>query len=250
MTAFAFRNHAIEPSDSWLPTHKVADDAVVGPHAKLVRAWGIAEEMMALVPPYLADDATDAELQAACSMLNAIAVGTTDAAEGLTSLEAQKAKLKLTRRDSKRKAAIRLGFFEALCTAGCALLSVAAFHGLRKLDWAGGDVFWTDVENAISATGFGAVGFAVAVLLRRLYFARTVPISEIAEFLEQEWKPWELAAVNFVLVIVGVASIFVGIKVIDNFDGFSLIATPWRTLLPGFLLGLAASRVLKGVFGS
>jgi hypothetical protein len=55
--------------------------------------------------------------------------------------------------------------------------------------------------------------------------------------------------VNFLLVVVGVTSIFLGVKVVENFNGFGLIASPWKTLLPGFLLGLAAPRVLRGILG-
>ncbi len=247
--AFVFYNHAIEPLDDWLPAFASTNGEFRGPPTKLVLAWGIAEEMMALVPPYAADTETDAKLQEACNTLNEIANGRTDLKEGLVSLEKNRADLKKIRHESVRRAAAWLGFLETICTAACAGISALAFYGLYSLDWAGGNVFWTDVENAIKATGYAVAGFSVAVLLRRLYFARVDPISDVAGFLEKGWAPWELAAVNFLLVILSIASIFFGVKVADSFNGFGLIASPWTALLPGVLLGLAAPRVLKGLLG-
>ena len=249
MTAFVFRNHAIETADIWLPTHPDANGVTVGPHAKLMRAWVVVEGMMALVPPYLADTETDAQLEIACATLNAIAQGSKDVDDGIASIEEQKLDIQKKIFKSKRIAAVRLGVMESLFTAGFAALTVAAYYGLRYLDWAGANVFWTDVENAISATGFGVFAFAIAVLLRRLYASREDKIEEISEFMNKGWKPWELALINFVLVIISVGSIFFGIKLVDNFQGFGLIATPGKALLPGFLLGIAAPRVLNGFMG-
>lgn len=249
MTAFVLRNHAIETAGIWLPTHADANGAIVGPPVQLVRAWVVVEEIMALVPQHLADEETDAQIQTACDTLNAIAEGMKDVHESIHLLEATKFALQRKFVSSKRTDAVRLGFLEATITGGLSVVIFVAFHVLRYLDWAGGNVIWTDVENAISATGFGLAAFAFAVLLRRTYASREDKIEEISEYLAKGWKPWELAAINFLLVVVAICSIFFGIKLIANFHGFGLIATPWKALLPGFLLGLAAPKILRGLLG-
>lgn len=244
MPVFRVSDHQVVPTD----------DAVFSKAtpAALVTIWDDVQRVQGLMPAEVVTPERYARLNRLAGALNKVADG--------GNVPAAKAEIEtveveiLESQRAVRKHMAKADWKEICWTLGAGIFCLAIYCLLRSngfIDVPDGDTAYRRnlLQNSLGATGYAMLGFAVGLVLRRLYQMKNLPFSSLLERFRQGRRPILGAVGNLALVLAVCLSVLIGVEIVDtgNF-GWPNIERPQSAIVPGLLIGLAGQKLLKLLF--
>jgi len=244
MPVFRISEHQVVP----------ADDAVFSEAtpAALVTIWDAVQRVQGLMPSEVVIAERHARLKRLAEALNLVADGG-DVVVAKTEIEAVEAEV-LDLQRAVRQHIAKADREEIFWTLGTGIVGLAVYGLL----WSNGFIDVPDneaayrrnlIQNSVGSAGYAMLGFAVGLVLRRLYQIRNQPYSTLLESFRQGRQPMLTAVGHLALVVAVCLSVLMGVEIVDtgNF-GWPNIEKPQSAVVPGLLIGLAGQKLLKLLF--